>query len=327
MTGHVPSAPADAPFHAGEVALQASVGLDERLDQVGRSVIRDHMPDQHRELFEQLQTLLVGALDADGQPWAAVLHGDPGFVATPDARTMGVSALPGADDPVRPLIAAGAPLGLLGLQPHTRRRNRMNGRIVRTDAQGFTVQVAQSFGNCPKYIQAREPQRVDRQPQPARLEGPRLGGPARALVAAADTLFIASASGPVIGAARAEGVDVSHRGGPSGFVGLDEHEAATVLTLPDYSGNFMFNTLGNLRSWPRAGLLFIDHDSGDLLQLAVQTWQTLSGPEVARWPGAQRLLHARVLHGVWRPGALPLRWTAPAFAPQFEAFAGKPVHA
>jgi len=321
------TAAADAPFHAGEVALQAMTGFGERLAQVGRSVIRDHMPQQHRELFEKLPTLVVGALDAGGQPWATMLHGAAGFIRTPDARTMEIGALPGAGDPVAPLIAAGAPLGLLGLEPHTRRRNRMNGPVLQADAQGFAVQVAQSFGNCPKYIQAREPQRVDRRPQPARIEGARLGGQAQALVAAADTLFIASASGPRIGQARAEGVDVSHRGGPPGFVHIDEHDGASLLTLPDYSGNFMFNTLGNLRLWPRAGLLFVDHDSGDLLQLAVETWQTLEGPEVARWPGAQRLLHARVLQGRWRPAALPLRWSTPVFAPQFEAFAGKPVHA
>ncbi|NRF70125.1 pyridoxamine 5'-phosphate oxidase family protein [Aquincola sp. S2] len=323
------AAPDDAPFHAGEVALQARLGMHERLAQVGRNIIRDHMPEQHRELFEKLPTLLVGALDDDGQPWATMLHGATGFVRTPDAGTMTIAALPAAADPVAALIRSGAAVGLLGLEPHTRRRNRMNGRVLVADDRGFSVEVTQSFGNCPKYIQAREPERVERHAAPALTEGPSLSAAARALVTRADTLFIASASGARIGPARAEGVDVSHRGGLPGFVQIEDHDGACTLTLPDYSGNFLFNTLGNLQQWPRAGLLFIDHHSGDLLQIAVETRITHEGPALARWPGAQRLLHARVQRGVWRAGALPLRWTAPAFAPQFEAmareFSGKPV--
>lgn len=324
----------DAPFHAGEVALQALHGLQQRLDQVGRAVIRDHMPDQHRELFEKLPTLLVGAIDADGQPWATMLHGAPGFLHTPDARTMVVRARPAADDPVAPLIAAGAPLGLLGLEPHTRRRNRMNGPVTAADDQGFRVQVAQSFGNCPKYIQARTPHPVERQPAAARALGPRLDDDALALVARADTLFIASASGRTPGSRRAEGVDVSHRGGLPGFVEVDEQDGAQVLTWPDYLGNFLFNTFGNLQQWPRAGLLFVDPDKGDMLQLAVDTTLVLDGPDVARRPGAQRLLRARVRDGVWRAGALALQWSAPEFAPQLVSAAqglvhvrGKPVQA
>lgn len=316
-----------APFHPGEATLQARLGLDERLDAVGRTVIRDHMPDQHRELFGKLPTLLVGALDADGQPWATMLAGAPGFVRTPDARTLRADARPAPGDPVAPLLQAGAPVGLLGLEPHTRRRNRMNGRVRRADARGFEVEVLQSFGNCPKYIQARMPLPAQREPLPAQAFGPHLSEQAHALVRRADTLFIASASAAAIGPRKAEGVDVSHRGGPPGFVRLHDHGAGTRLTMPDYLGNFFFNTFGNLLQWPRAGLLFIDHERGDMLQLAVDTEIVLDGDELADHPGAQRLLHARVRHGWWRPAALPLRWSAPVFAPQFAAFEGKPEHA
>lgn len=311
----------DAPFHAGEVALQARLGVHERLAAVGRTIIRDHMPDQHRELFSQLPTLLVGALDDGGQPWATMLTGAPGFVTSPDARTLQVMDLPAADDPVAALIKAGAPLGLLGLQPHTRRRNRMNGRVSAVHATGFSVQVRQSFGNCPKYIQAREPMSRQRVPAlPARAESAWLSAHARTLIAAADTLFIASASAAQIGIDRAEGVDVSHRGGLPGFVKVvDDDRAGSRLVLPDYQGNFMFNTLGNLEQWPRAGLLFIDPTTGDVLQLAVTTTLQHEGPELTAFPGAQRLLHARVSHGVWRAATLPLAWSAPQYAPQFAA--------
>jgi predicted pyridoxine 5'-phosphate oxidase superfamily flavin-nucleotide-binding protein len=322
---------ADATFHAGEVALQALHGVDERLGQIGRSIIRDHMPDQHRELFEKLPTLLVGAVDAQGQPWATMLAGAPGFIRAPDPYTLQAAALPAADDPMAPLLTEGASVGLLGLQPLTRRRNRMNGRITSTGPTGFAVSVQQSFGNCPKYIQAREPTWVSQAPLPAQAIGAELPAAARALVERADTLFIASASARRIGNGRADGVDVSHRGGLPGFVTLgDDEDGTTWLSIPDYLGNFFFNTLGNLRAWPRAGLLFCDPNNGDVLQLAVETAIVLDGDVIARHPGAQRLLRTRVLGGWWRPAALPLRWSAAQFSPHLAAMApeaqGKPLH-
>ena len=62
-----------APFHAGERALQAQTGWRDRMEAVGPRVIRDYMPDQHREFFAQLPFLVVGSLDASLQPWASVL--------------------------------------------------------------------------------------------------------------------------------------------------------------------------------------------------------------------------------------------------------------
>ena len=61
----------------------------------------------------------------------------------------------------------------------------------------------------------------------------------------------------------AYGADISHRGGRPGFVRVD----GDVLTIPDFRGNRYFNTLGNLIAEPRASLLFVDFETGDLLQL------------------------------------------------------------
>lgn len=304
--------PSPPRFHAGEIALQQRAGVRERLAEIEGRVIRDHMPDQHRELFEKLPTLLVGSLDATGQPWASMLAGPPGFLHTPDARHMEVGAWPHADDPLHDSLTVGAPLGLLGLEPHTRRRNRMNGHVVQAQAGRFTVAVDQSFGNCPQYIQARELRWVhEPAPPPAERHQGLPGAAARALLARTDTLFIASA-------APGHGVDVSHRGGRPGFVRIDHRPDHTVLTLPDFRGNFFFNTLGNLAVNPRAGLLCFDPDTGDVLQLAGQAEIVWDGPEVAAFQGAQRLLRLRVHESLWRPAALPLRWSAPAYAPQLE---------
>ena len=317
--------PASSAWHAGEQALQARAGVRERMAAVGEVVVRDHMPDQHRELFEKLPTLLLGALDAQGQPWATMLAGPPGFVHTPHAQRMDVAAAIDAADPALAALAAhgtGAPVGVLGLEPHTRRRNRMNGHVVRGGAQqGLSITVAQSFGNCPKYIQARAPglRAAVTPPQPAQPLGPSLDAAALALIARSDTLFIASASAARTGAQRGEGVDISHRGGEPGFV-LAKHTAAGLeLWLPDYPGNLFFNTLGNLAQHPLAGLLWVDYEDGGLLHVAARAELLWSEADRAPWPGAQRVLRLLVLGGVWRAQALPWRWTQAQPAPQFSA--------
>lgn len=301
-----------APFHAGECALQAQAGQRERLAGIGAAVIRDHMPAPHRELFERLPTLLLALQDDAGQPWATMLQGPPGFITSPDERSLHIATLPAAADPVAPWLRAGAAVGLLGLEPHTRRRNRANGRVRGIADGGFGVQVLQSFGNCPKYIHARRPEAIaPHAAVPAVRLGPGLDPAALALLRRADTLFIASAAGPRAGASAAEGVDVSHRGGPAGFVRVTQGPAGWRLTLPDYAGNFFFNTLGNLQLWPQAGLLVPDLDDGSLLHLAAEARLQTEGPALADFAGAQRLLHLDLRAGWWRPQALPLRWTTP----------------
>ncbi|MEP6875778.1 MAG: pyridoxamine 5'-phosphate oxidase family protein [Burkholderiales bacterium] len=303
-----------SPFHAGEIAMQRAAGSAARMREIGPRVIRDHLPDQHREFFEQLPTLLVGSADAQQRPWASMLVGLPGFIDTPDERHLHVAALPRVEDPLRAQLRVGAALGVLGIEPQTRRRNRLNGTIVAVDGEGFELQVDQSFGNCPKYIQARAPRWVGNgTPLPAvRREVATLSGEAAEVIAAADTFFIAST-------APGEGVDVSHRGGRPGFVRVENEASGSVLTFPDFVGNFFFNTLGNITAWPRAGLLFVDHDSGGVLQLTGGATIVAGGAEVEAFIGAQRLVRITVEEGLWTPEALPLRWSAPEVASQLEA--------
>jgi predicted pyridoxine 5'-phosphate oxidase superfamily flavin-nucleotide-binding protein len=293
-------------FHAGEQALQLKAGVREQLAAVGSQILRTWMPEQHRRFFEQLPFLVVGSVDAQGQPWASLLAGPPGFVASPDPRHLRIAASPPAGSPLAAALVGGAPLGLLGIEPHTRRRNRMNGRVVAQDETGFTVEVGQSFGNCPKYIQAREARFTPERSPGAVVAGESLDARDRALIEAADTVFIASAHPRARhSAAREEGVDVSHRGGRPGFVRVD---ADGTLTLPDFSGNRFFNTLGNLALDPRAGLLIPDFPSGDLLQVAVETTLVTTSEDLARYEGALRLLRMRVLAVQRTPGGMPLEW-------------------
>lgn len=309
-------------FHDGEARAHERFGLRERLEQVGPHVIRDFMPEEHRELFEELPMLVVGSLDQVGRPWASILFGAPGFVHSPDPRTLRVDARPVPGDPLAAQLAPGAPLGLLGIQPETRRRNRVNGRVVEASPDGFTVRVGQTFGNCPKYIQARAPRftadpATYRTTAAVRHEGPVLSAAASAQVRRADTFFVASATADAASASApaAHGVDVSHRGGRPGFVSVGEAEGRTVLTVPDFVGNYLFNTLGNLLVHPRAGLLFVDFERGDLLGLAVDAEIVWDGPEVDAFPGAERLVRFRVAAGWSVAAAVPLAWSAPEPSP------------
>ncbi|MEO6017668.1 MAG: pyridoxamine 5'-phosphate oxidase family protein [Polaromonas sp.] len=308
-------------FHAGERAVQARVGeaVRERMAQMGPRVIRDVMPDQHREFFAQLPFVIVGTADADGQPWASVLAQPPGFIQSPDARHLQVQAQPLHGDPLQHTLREGASIGLLGIEPQTRRRNRMNGVVRGLGAAGFGVELSQSFGNCPKYIQAREPVYLPERlgHKPVLHQAGKLDDAARRLVADADTLFIATAyAGDAAVAGAAAGVDVSHRGGKPGFVRVDDDG---TLTVPDFVGNFFFNTLGNIAINPRAGLLFMDFSQGDLLHLAVTAEIIWDGPELRAFEGAQRLLRFKVQSMRRVEASLPLRWGAAELSPVLQA--------
>jgi len=317
----------DGAFHAGEIAMQQRAGVREHLAGIGDRVIRDHMPEQHRELFRKLPTLVVGSVDDQRRPWASILAGQPGFVHDLDAYRLRVDAHPSAGDRLAEHLVPGASLGLLGLEPQTRRRNRMNGHVTALDERGFVVTVEQSFGNCPQYIQARTPVWIgeDAAPRAAEHGGARLSDALIEWVRGADTFFIASAAPLGAGStARNAGVDVSHRGGRPGFVRVDDTPQGSVLTVPDFRGNFFFNTLGNIVANPQVGLLFIDYERGDLLQIGARAVVIEGGDEVRRFEGAQRLLRIGVERSVFSPGALPLRWSAPQPAAQLAATGGWP---
>jgi predicted pyridoxine 5'-phosphate oxidase superfamily flavin-nucleotide-binding protein len=228
--------------------------------------------------------------------WASVLSGPPGFVDTPDERTVTVAAAPPADAPLARALAAGeAPVGLLGIEPETRRRMRVNGRAVR-EGGGMRVRTDQVYSNCPKYIQRRHVTAAGGTPR-AGAERERLGRADHRLVAAADTFVIATA-GP-------DGADASHRGGEPGFVTV--HDDAH-LSFPDYAGNTMYMTLGNLAANPRAGLVFLDWETGDALQLTGRAVIDWSPERAAATPGAQRVVDFHIDRVLATPGAVPYRW-------------------
>jgi predicted pyridoxine 5'-phosphate oxidase superfamily flavin-nucleotide-binding protein len=304
----------EPPFHRGEQEVQQRAGVRERMAQVGERAVRAAMPDQHREFFPLLPFVVLGAVDAGGQPWATLLAGaDVGFVRSIDAAHLRVDALPPANDPLEGLLLPAAALGLLGIELQTRRRNRANGHITQRDERGFMLHVEQSFGNCPKYIQRRDALRRAPSTRNSAQRAARLGALSAARLRRADTFFIATHAALDTPSA---GSDVSHRGGLPGFV--DVTDDGQTLTWPDFVGNSFYNTLGNIAIEPRVGLVFPDFETGDLLHVAGHAEIVWNGHDLAAFAGAERLVRMRVSEVLFRPAALPLRWRLAEVSPALQ---------
>jgi predicted pyridoxine 5'-phosphate oxidase superfamily flavin-nucleotide-binding protein len=307
----------DGPFHAGELALQERVGVRAKLDAWGRKGIRRIMPDQHRQFFEQLPFFFIGATDGRGRPWASIVAGEPGFITSPDAKSLHFSARPLPGDPLAAALHDSALLGGLGIEFHSRRRNRVNGRAaLDPGGSGFSLSVDQSFGNCAQYIQARAttPKRLSPLDVAPARHAASFDDVARRILTSADTFFIATRTDGDPADPR-NGIDVSHRGGRPGFVDLLDDR---TLQWPDYRGNFFFNTLGNIALDPRCGLLFVDFERGGTLQLTGRgevLWDWDRSSPALR--DAQRVVRFHLFELVHIARGLPFQWEFLGQAPQF----------
>lgn len=294
----------DKIFHEGEIAVQERDGARDAVKRFGDRMVRPFMPDQHREFFEMLPFIVIGLLDDGGRPWITLATGKPGFMRSPDEHTLKIGSIPLLAGELGCAPGTGDKIGLLGIELPTRRRNRMNGYITETRADGMTVHVDQSFGACPKYIQTRE----------VRWRGGAVTGPAptvrshsisseaRRIIERVDTFFISSRTTEVDDDPRS-GVDASHRGGRPGFVRvIDDH----VVAFPDFVGNRIFNTLGNIQADGRVGMIFTDFETGDAVFLTGSAEIIWDEERVGKFAGAQRLIEARAQEVVVARSVLPL---------------------
>ncbi|MCC3702398.1 pyridoxamine 5'-phosphate oxidase family protein [Rouxiella badensis] len=289
-------------FHADEKRAQMLAGFN-----VGAAGIYPTMPQQHRDFFAGLRSFYIATLDERGWPVATVLNGPPGFISSVDNSHLRINVPRREDCPALSSIACGQVLGALGLDFTNRRRNRVNGVISRMDKNRLEIAVQQSFGNCPKYIQRRQISPVERHAGPiVRLS--LLDAAARELIHSADTFFVATHAHSDVANG---GADMSHRGGNPGFVKL----VGDTLWVPDFSGNRYMNTLGNMLAEPRAALLFLDFNSGDVLHLQGNTEISWQDNAQHGLQGAERYwcLH---ISTAWRfPALLPWRGTDIEYSP------------
>lgn len=301
----LPKGDGPSPWHPGEVALQRSVGVVDRMDARGRQVIRDHLTAQQREFFAGLPHLVLGTVDPDGQPWATFRDGAAGFIRVKSDRRLHIGSSVRLLDPAQSGISDGSAIATLGIQLETRRRNRANGAVANATPNGFDIQIEHSFGNCAQYIWLRD--RLPDWTMDARVAeyaqiSDDLSVGHVAMIRSADTFFVASYADREGGARQ---TDVSHRGGRSGFVGVSEDG---WLIVPDYAGNKFFNTLGNILVNGKAGLSFPDYAGGTLLQMTGDAEVVPASGGRILAPGIERVWRFRPRRVVQRSHAISLRW-------------------
>ncbi|MGW4059804.1 pyridoxamine 5'-phosphate oxidase family protein [Amycolatopsis sp. NPDC004747] len=288
-------------FHPGELEAQRVAGTAELAERV-RPIISDAIPHGASGFLTRQRMLVLGAQDRDGRPWASTLLGPEGFLSAAGPHTLRAAAGVVAGDPLADVLRDETDVGTLAIDLVARKRLRINGRWRPVDGGG-EVDVHQAFGNCPKYIQARVmPDDAPGEFRPVATRAGTLDERDAALVAAADTFFVATA---VDG-----GVDVSHKGGNPGFVDV---VSPAELRWPDYVGNAMMMTAGNLGVNPRAGLLFPDWETGATLQLT-GTAEVRRAAHPTGGPATGQETVFRIAEAIRTEHSFPSGWSAPKYS-------------
>lgn len=292
-------------YHAGELAVQALAGEQIVAERNGASI--KSVVVKGAVSFLRTQSLIVcSTMTNDGKVWCSFLTGEPGFINVVSEKELTVTSQPARSDPVFRELQDCPGIGLLAIDFFRRIRMRINGEGV-WDGERLGVTVEQAYGNCPKYIQKRSLQPGIGTYRRERLShrGHRLNVEQQDWIRKADTFFIGSAS-------SGRKMDASHRGGMPGFVMIEDDR---TLLFPDYFGNSMYNTLGNLYSNPAAGLLFIDFDGGHSLQLSGRTETIWDKAQISRIPGAERLVRYTIDEVIHIVNDTPIQWEFHEFSP------------
>lgn len=251
----------DSPFHEGELEVQKRAG-EEASAEANSPMIIGQLYSGALNFIRHQQMAVLSTRDAEGHRWASIVFGRKGFLEPNGQKSLHV-AVPSAErdtlDPLWRNLQADPRLGLLLIELANRRRLRINGDARLTDSK-IILEVTQSFPNCPKYITKREIE-LELAEVPAAdsnvLEGKTLPERIQKRIAAADVLFLATGHAE-------RGNDASHRGGSPGYIQVVDK---STLRLPDYPGNGLFNSLGNVVGDPQVGLLIPNFEEGRQLQL------------------------------------------------------------
>ncbi len=285
-------------YHEGEIAVQERSGARSVAERHG-AMIESTIHERAQPFLARQEMLVLAAAAPSGEVWPSVWFGARGFVDSRDeGRTLWidrqrVTAL--EVDPVGELLHAGAALGVLAIELETRRRLRVNGIVRALDDKGLEIEVQESFPNCPKYIAKRHLRPGGPNVAPSgTAHGTRLDEARIATIGRTDTVFVGSVH-------PERGADASHRGGDPGFVRVLDPQ---TLRIPDYSGNGMFQTLGNLLATGRAGLVFLDFEGRRLLHISGETELHFDDHDASIVTGGTG--RSWDLHVVrWSEGALP----------------------
>ncbi len=295
--------------------------------------IESDMPKQHADFFAGLSYLPLATLDHQGRPWVSLLvtqsDNDPSVGIQIDGRnTTHVVAETNPHDPFVRALSQDHPSGLeaqlfagVGVDFSNRRRNKIAGSIRAADVEGtdkvrLLLLSDQHLGNCPKYITVRSLKHTRRSPEIIHdafdVHSSALPDEAKSVVARASTVFLATkhtSDGTTAGAQTDMGVN--HRGGAPGFTRLyEENDGArvtTYLVLPDHSGNRFYQSLGNIETDPKVGLVFPDFETGEILYITGDAENLLGDDADALMPRVGLLTRIKVTGAVFVRGGLNLK--------------------
>lgn len=292
-------------FHSGEIRVQTQVGVREeaqRLCHVINSTIKPSVQD----FLSKQQLAVASTVDANSRVWASLLTGQPGFVQVLNTQTVQINFTPIHTDPLHQNLHGNNDIGLLIIDLANRKRLRLNGK-AEVDQQSIKVEIQQAFFNCPKYIQVRHIEKaiIDLSKEPEAPIIDALNQTNQLWITQSDTFFIASFH-------PESGADASHRGGFPGFVQVVN---SNKLVFPDYSGNNMFQTFGNLIVNPNAGLLFINFEQGHTLQLTGKAKVIWDVDRLSEFAGAQRLVEFDIEQVLEIKNACSIRWRFGEYSP------------
>lgn len=288
-------------YHAGEIAVQARLGVREEADSLAKAMGSAIITPSMQNFLASQRLAIASTIDADHRVWASLLTGEPGFLQTVAEQILKIDI---DSDDLGENLHFNDELGLLAINLATRKRLRVNGKAKVQDKKIY-LHTQQVYFNCPQYIQKREIKTNTSQGKSNIELGEILSPQQQQFIQQADTFFIASFH-------PQSGADASHRGGYPGFVRVLRSDK---LVFPDYAGNNMFNTLGNLVENPQAGLLFIDFETGDTLQLTGKAAIAWDSEKALEFAGAKRLVEFQIEKAIALSAATALQWQFKEYSP------------
>lgn len=292
-------------FHSGEIRVQNQAGVRDEAERLCH-VISSTLKPSAQEFILTQQLAVASTVDANGRVWASLLTGKPGFLQVLNTQKVQINTNHIYLDYLLKNLESNQDIGLLIIDLANRRRLRLNGK-AEVHQENIQVQIQQVFFNCPKYIQSRyiEKSVTEKLGKTDVLSRDTLNSPEQIWITQSDTFFIASYH-------PESGADASHRGGLPGFVKVLNSQK---LLFPDYSGNNMFQTFGNLIINPNAGLLFIDFDQGNTLQITGKAKVIWEQERLNEFAGAQRLVEFDIEQVLVTKNASALRWRFGEYSP------------
>jgi uncharacterized protein len=287
----------DSVYHDGERAIQALAGRQAEAQALG-GMIAPRLSFPSAKFLSSQSFAIASSVDSANRVWASLLTGPPGFLEVLSAQSLYIHCdvpphLP-LSESIKATASPIASLGLVVIDLATRARLRLNGTVTERSASGISLELRQVYFNCPMYIQRRALKSLDSslggnsspaEPSVAATRSTQLSYHQSQLISQADTFFIASLN------SASSDADASHRGGFPGFVKVISSNA---IAFPDYSGNNMFNTLGNIYVNPQVGLIFINFEESSTLQITGRAKILWDTEIVSSFLGAERVILLRI---------------------------------